>query len=351
MKVPEPKKQPSGNWFIQMRFDGESIPVTAPTAKECRDRAMLIKAEYKAGKRVKSPNKSNITLRQAINNYIDARDSTLSPATIRGYKIIRDNRFKSVMDKKLKDIKDWQSICNDEAKLYSPKSLKNSYRFVESVIKEATGTPAPKVTLPQVVPNEKPFLEPEQIKIFIKAIHGEPCEIPALLGLSSLRRSEICALDWKNVDLKKRRILVSGSAVYDENQKLIQKQANKNTSSRRYVPIMMNELFDALNACKNKTGYVVTCNPNTIWAQVNRICKENNLPCIGTHGLRHSFASLTYHLGVPEKIAMQIGGWSDRDTMSKIYTHLAQADISKYETKLTDFFNNANENANSKQET
>jgi len=55
---------------------------------------------------------------------------------------------------------------------------------------------------------------------------------------------------------------------------------------------------------------------------------------------------LAYHLGVPEKVAMQIGGWSDRETMSKIYTHLAQMDVAKYEIEMTDFYKNANENAN-----
>ncbi len=69
---------------------------------------------------------------------------------------------------------------------------------------------------------------------------------------------------------------------------------------------------------------------------------------MGVHGLRHSFASLAYHLNMPEKVAMQIGGWSDRETMSKIYTHLAQMDISKYETQMTDFYKKANKKAGKK---
>ena len=34
MKVPAPRKLPSGSWFIQLRLGGESIPVTAATAKD-----------------------------------------------------------------------------------------------------------------------------------------------------------------------------------------------------------------------------------------------------------------------------------------------------------------------------
>ncbi len=43
---------------------------------------------------------------------------------------------------------------------------------------------------------------------------------------------------------------------------------------------------------------------------------------------------------------MEIGGWSDSQTMKKIYTHIAQSDMKRYEAKFADFFKNANENAN-----
>ena len=110
---------------------------------------------------------------------------------------------------------------------------------------------------------------------------------------------------------------------------------------------MMDELHAALSTVKDKTGLVYRSNPNLIWRRINTVCRERDLPEIGVHGLRHSFASLAYHLSVPEKIAMQIGGWADYGTMRKIYTHLAQKDIVKYEAEITKFFNkNANENAN-----
>ena len=44
MKVPAPRKLPSGSWFIQLRLGGESIPVTAATAKDCNREAAAIKA-------------------------------------------------------------------------------------------------------------------------------------------------------------------------------------------------------------------------------------------------------------------------------------------------------------------
>lgn len=145
-------------------------------------------------------------------------------------------------------------------------------------------------------------------------------------------------MTWDKVDLQKQRIRVSGAAVFYKDDKLVQKKTNKNQSSQRYVPIMITELDAALCACEKKEGLIVTCFPNTIYIQVNRICEKNGLPLVGVHGLRHSFALLAFHLEVPERISMQIGGWADHDTMYKIYTHLAQKDIVKYVTEMSKFF-------------
>lgn len=346
MKVPEPKKLPSGSWFIQLRLGGESIPVTASSKPECVKAAELIKAEYRNGKREKSLDGSKKTLTEAIDDYIDKRNGTLSPSTIRGYRSIQRNRFKPVMKKQIKGIKDWKKICNDEAKLCSAKTMRNSWLFIASVIRETTGAEPEKVSLPQVPKSDRPYLEPEEVLKFVSAVKGEKCEIPALLALHSMRISEICALTWDKVDLENKRILVKGAVVPDENHKLVEKMTNKNTASQRYIPILMNELALALAEHKGEEGKVALYTPEAIRRQINRICEANSLPKVGVHGLRHSFASLAYHLQVPEMVVMQIGGWSDSGTMRKIYTHLAQKDVVNSENKFESFFKNANKNAN-----
>ena len=91
MKVPKARKLSSGKWFIQLRLGGESIPVTAGTEKECTRQAQAVKAEYLVGKRApKKPEETDSpTLNEAIDSYISARDNTLSPLTVRGYRTIQ----------------------------------------------------------------------------------------------------------------------------------------------------------------------------------------------------------------------------------------------------------------------
>lgn len=200
------------------------------------------------------------------------------------------------------------------------------------------GINPPKVAIPQVVPNEKEWLDHDQIKTFVEYIKDKPVGVAAMLALHSLRRSEICALTWNDIDLKRKTITVNGAAVFDDNQKLVQKDENKTKSSRRVLPIMIPELAAALEAVEDKTELVIRCNPNTLWAQINRACRACGLPEVGVHGLRHSFASLAHHVGMPEAECMRLGGWSDAQTMRKIYTHISDKDIGLYANKMALFF-------------
>lgn len=347
MKVPKARKLPSGMWFIQLRLGGESISITARTEKECIRQATLTKAEYVAGKRepVQKETEPLPTLREAIDAYIAAR--VISPATERGYVKIRDLRFPGLMDRSLSEItaEDYQAACKDETRRISAKTLRNSWQFIASVLRYH-GIVPPEVSLPQLIPNDTSFLEPDEIPVFIEAVKGTKYQIPIYLALSSLRRSEIMALRWENVDLARQRIRVRGAAVVGKDEKLHQKKENKNSASARTIPIFIPELCDALKEAKQPEGLVVTCHPNTIWASVRKICRENGLTVVSTHGLRHSFASLAYHLGVPEKDTMAIGGWANDQTMRRIYTHVAKLDVRRYEGVLLDFF--ANKNANAK---
>lgn len=335
MNVPKAKKKPSGKWYIQLRLGGESIYVDDFSEKECIRKAQLIKAEHLAGVRERKGN--GLTLSAAIDAYIDSRSNTLSPSTIRGYRMIQKHYFPSQMCKPLDAVSNWQRVINNDVLIHSAKTIQNSWRFICSVMRENGVTP-PHITLPQVVRNEHPFLQPEQIPIFISGLKGKECEIPALLALHSLRRSEIMALTWDKIDLDNKTITVSGSAVVNENGELVQKHTNKNSASNRTIPIMIPSLHAALSACPQKSGLLVTCNPRLIWRRINRVCEDLGLPSVGIHGLRHSFASLSYHLGLSERETMDLGGWADTKTMHGIYTHLAASARLKAENKLTGFF-------------
>lgn len=333
IKVPSPRQLPSGSWFIQLRAENQSI--TEATKDLCIAKAKAIRAGF-VEKQAKSP---AITLSAAIDKYIVSRDNTLSQSTIRGYRTSQRNRFKTVMDKPIGKITNWQEICNAEAKLCEAKTLRNAWGLVSASL-SFNGVEPPTVKLPPVVTKERPWLAPEEIKVFVAAVRGKPFEIPALLGLSSLRRSEICAITWDKIDTEKNTITVSGAKVPDENHKFVLKKENKTQSSRRTIPIFIPQLKKAVENAHpdNASDLILTENPNTLRNQINRLCRANNLPEIGVHGLRHSFASLAYHLRLSELETVRLGGWSNAQTVHKIYTHLSQRDKNKAVKKIEDFY-------------
>lgn len=344
-KVPEPRQLPSGKWHIRMHIDGHTIYVTEPTREAAISEAMAIKSGLKAA--AQAPGREK-TLTQAIDAYIGSRQNVLSPATIRDYRSIQRNRFQGVMHTKIGMItpQRWQSVVNAEARRCSAKTLKNAWSFMATVIHEATGQLVA-VKLPQVIPHDREFLDPDQIKVFLVAVHGDSVEIAALLALSSLRQSEILALDWADVDLPGGVIHVRSSSVPDENHKRVKKKEMKNASSRRDIPIIA-PLRECLEAVQVKSGPLVPISSSCMYNHIKRICVENGLPPCGPHSLRHSFASLAYELQIPEMVAMKIGGWSDVGTMRKIYTHISEKRMENSRSAFISFFEKSDENGDKK---
>lgn len=334
MKTPKARRLPSGSWFCRVRINGKDIGITRPTEKEAIAEAMALKAGIKETRQ--QPKK--ITLSQAIDDYIESRQNILSPSTIRGYRSMQRVRFQSMMRKEIFSVTQaqWQSAVDAESRIVNAKTLTNAWRFLASVIYETTGQ-RPMIRLPQIIPNERQWLTPTQIPIFVEAVKGKKVEIAALLALSSLRRSELMNLRWKDIDLDAGVLHVNGAAVLDENGVLVRKRETKNKTSRRTVPIIPPLKEALLNA--DRTGkYVVTLKLTKIYDHINRVCEDADLPKVGVHGLRHSFASLAFHLKLPEKVAMEIGGWANDQTMRKIYTHLAKEDLNKHAQSFTAFF-------------
>ena len=332
MKLPTPTKQASGLYCIRMRLGGKSISVTGRTQAECRREAEAIKAKHMSGE--ERQKRCDITVTQAIDNYIAARPK-LSPSTVKGYRSIQKSMFTNAMSQKLDSV-DWQSVI--DADKHAPKTVKNAWGFIVSVITE-NNLPVPKVRLPAIISRERPFLQPEQIPTFLAAVRGQRCELAALLGLHSLRRSEILDMTYADIDIKQNIIHVRGAAVIDEHSKLVHKAENKNASSTRDIPIMIPRLTELVKDHKGaKTDYLVTAYPNSIYKEVNAACEKHGLPQVGVHGLRHSFVSLAYHLGWSELATMHIAGYSDPATMRRIYTHLADADKKSSVKSMQQFF-------------
>ena len=288
------------------------------------------------------------TLETVVRAYIDKNDAVLSPSTICGYEVLYKNRFKGYAKKSVGEI-DFQAMVNDEVKECSPKTLKNAWGLVRAALRDA-GIQVPDVNLPSVPRTDGDFLDYEQIQTFLKAVKGDSVECAALLLLHSLRLSEAMMLTADNIS--DGVIHVRGAVVVDKNNRPVVRAANKTAESSRDIPIMIPRLLEILP----ESGPLITIARPTVQHRVKKVCTSAGLPPCSPHDLRRSFASLAKHLGWMPDTLMRIGGWSDLQTVNRIYAKLSEqdknADIAKMKnyygitTKRKKSSNNASHGAN-----
>lgn len=202
------KKLPSGMWNVQVYVgtdeNGKRIrkSFTAPTKKE----AEFLAANFKAHHQEITRDSSAMTLTEAIDKYIEFKGGTISPSTVRGYRIIQRNSFPALMKIKINKItvQNFQAAINKEIGIKKPKTIKNEVSFITSVIK----TYAPSVnlsglTLQPVRKFNAEVLSLSQVKELLIAIVEDECAIPLLIAMClGLRISEISALKWSDYDKK-----------------------------------------------------------------------------------------------------------------------------------------------------
>lgn len=324
--VPKPRQQKSGEWIGQLMILGQRFTVKGATLEEYYDKAMAFKNGFLEVE--KTP---KCTLRQALRRYIDNNENVLSPSTVRAYEAILKSRFKHYMDRPIDKI-NFQAMVSDEAPVYSPKTVSNSWTVVASALKSIGFTP-PNVNLPRIPPSDKPFLDYEQIKVFLDAIKGNKAELAAILALHSLRISEIIDLDVSQIG--GGYIHVSGATVRDKNNKLVHKDSNKTSASTRDVPVIIDRLYDLLP----DSGKLITCSYRIILYQTKKVCEKAGLPICGVHDLRRSFASLAYHLKWNSQTTQQIGGWSNLSTVENVYRKLSLKEKNDDVERMREFFN------------
>ena len=320
--VPKPIQLPSGAWRIQLRKEG--ISITSDTPDSCKKKALQARKQWLSDEAagLHEPLPETKTLGQVIDDYISAKKLVLSPSTISGYQSIRDNRFRYHMNDDALSLSP-QNIINDEILSgASAKTVTNAWALCQSALKYAEiDTAQPK--LPRKIKSERKWLDYNQIQIFLKAVYGQPCELGALLALHSLRRSEIFGLRPSDYDANTQVIHIRGAMLSTIQSGWIRTELNKNDTSRRDIPVLIPRLHELLSAIDKSEDYIIGDTQKNLYRQINRICAENGLPETGLHGLRHSFASLAYHLRWQKMSTMQIGGWKNSKVLDEIYTHNA----------------------------
>ncbi len=219
--------------------------------------------------------------------------------------------------------------------------------------------PAERLTIKQNAPlNERQALSSEQQQWIVNTPHR--AQLPEMLMMyAGLRRGEVAALLWSDIDFESKTISVNKSYNFKE----CEIKGTKTAAGMRTVP-MPDVLVDFLKRQPKIAALVVTdtAGGQTTEGSWGRLLKnyitelnykystqtikqpKRKTPiAIDTftwHCLRHTYATILYDAGVDVLTAKKLLGHSDVKTTLGIYTHLSSEKEGKDISKLNNYMNN-----------
>ena len=312
------KKLPSGSWRVRLYTGrdeaGKAVykSFTAPTKKEAEAAAALYAV------RKKQKDEIGMTVGEAIDAYIRSKENVLSPSTIGGYRLIRRNHLQALMDVPLSDITNAavQAEINREALRLSPKTLRNAHGLLSA----ALGMFLPDFTLHTTLPAKQHKLKvlptPEQV---LRAVKGTDVELPVLLGMwMGMRMSEIRGLRYGDISADGLVTIHSAKLTVDGLD--VEREQTKTYGSTRQLRLP-SEILALIVPCDDPSSFVVPMQRSMIYKHYRKCLADAGLTPMTFHDLRHMNASVMLQLGVPDKYAMERGGWASNDTLKNIYQH------------------------------
>lgn len=257
----------------------------------------------------------------------------------------------------VQDIIDGRSVWHDGKPPLSKRSLRGIKNTARQIFKSAIASrvveynPADFVTIPANAAQKTREALTETQQEWVKTVEHRARRAAMIMMFAGLRRGELLALTWADIDLKKKTITVK-KAVAFEDGKPKNKNSTKTEAGMRVVNIPM-VLVKYLREEKKKDNCLFVVHTNSgrqltqsgwrrLWesymaeinVQVGYKDKENvtsrmhpeklvmRIETFTPHQLRHTFCTLMYLAGVDILTARDQMGHEDIETTLQIYTHL-----------------------------
>lgn len=154
----------------------------------------------------------------------------LSDSTKVGYRKIRRNNLKPIINLNLKVLSNdiIQASLNEETQYLSPKSIANAYGLLSTVLRIYSPSLRLDLRYPQKKDPQITIPSDEDVAALISAIKGTEMELPVMFAaLLGLRRGEIAALTYDDIDFRAGTVRISKAMALTESKQWI-RQATQN---------------------------------------------------------------------------------------------------------------------------
>ncbi len=292
-----------------------------------------------------------------------------TPATLGGYRSVldtkvlprwRDVRLADITHGDIQQWVTWMTTSEDarqprthdskraKRKPLSPGSTHKAYGQLKQILalavrtKRLAANPADEIALPSISASRREDTALTHAEV--RALADGAREVgPVVLALAytGMRFGELAALRVRAIDLKKRRITVSGGVTQVSGKGLI--VGKTKTHQVRSVPILTDELADVLKeatAAKDKDAYVFPGpDGGPMYNHYFRTrfdwgCKTAGLTGVSPKTLRHSAGSLALQLGASVTTVQKLLGHKNAHTTMTHYAHMLPDDFDNLAQKM-----------------
>lgn len=313
------------------------------------------------------------TVQAYLTFWLDIRRQKLKAATIITYQTHINSCLPHIGSIKLTLLRadHLQTMYRHLLHQHRPSTLRVLHTILTSAFKDAirwkhlAQNPLLDVDAPQESdPQTRPVLNAEQALTLLNAAQDTPIACFLTMALTTgMRRGELLALRWADLDLEAHLVSVQRTASYIKTQAGSYgyvETTPKTRSSKRSI-VLPQFLIDALKTHQRQQNErrlqageawhatdLVFCDPYgrhyplfQLIAHFKTLLRENQLPPLHLHDLRHSTSALLAKLGVPAKVIQEILGHSSIKITQDLYGHVIPGMQREAMQKLDAVFQNA----------
>lgn len=218
---------------------------------------------------------------------------------------------------------------------FSTKTLKDQASIVKMIMRYAlirryiTSNTADYVDIPKGKPKEERTpLSAKDIEAVKNNVFLDFGKIAFFLLYTGLRRGEMLALTYGDIDLKNNLINVNKSVEHIGNKPRIKEPKTKAGVRQVPLPDVLRFIFSG----KHKKDEIVFSQSGELMKKSYfrnnwlKYCKAAGITAT-PHQFRHTYATFLFEWKITEKDAQQILGHADISTTQNIYTHISESRI------------------------
>lgn len=260
--------------------------------------------------------------------------------TIRAYNTAKKPITAFFEREKAKDVTlfDVDRFIASEAEIRSPKTIKNEISLLSSAYKQAIRrgmlkeNPCEFAVVPKQTRKEISILDVNEIRRFLTALDTTVIDFKVMCELAlfcGLRKSEILGLHTYDVG---DTVTISKTRQHMNKENIIQSPKTKTSYRTLAVPAFIlddiKKLHEDQRSRPSECEYLIRNKwgeaPGAAWCdkRMQELIKNNDLPHITMHGLRHTYASMLIAEGVPVSEVSAQMGHASVDITLRVYTHL-----------------------------